>query len=126
MSQNPFLYSGRGRLLRRVVATTGNQVSNAANAESTTLANGDCSEVIAAHDCKKLIFDCVTGAAATGDILIEEVIDETASVAGETFATETLAAERSRKWNSGEPLNGFFRIRNTCGQTLQVYCQKEI
>ena len=120
---NPFLYPGRGLALRRATASTLNQLTTP---ETTTIPNGGFSEIIGAHDCKELMFDFVFAAAATGDVLIEEVIDATASVAGETFSTLTVAAERSAKWNAGEALTGFFRIQNTSGQSITVYCQKRI
>lgn len=119
--QNPFLYEGRGRLMRAVAASTGNAPTG-----STTIANGGYTETIAAHDCKELMFDLVFGAAATGTYVVQEVIDAGASVAGEEYETMTVTAERSSKWNAGEALTGFFRILNSSGQDATIYCQKKI
>ena len=66
------------------------------------------------------------GAAATGTYVVQEVIDAGASVAGETYETMTVTAERSSKWNAGEALTGFFRILNSSGQDATIYCQKKI
>lgn len=120
---NPFLYPGRGKTLRRVTGSTGNTIFAP---ETTTIPNGGFSELIAAHDARELMFEFVFDAAATGDVLIEKVFDQTASVAGETFATKTVAASRSANWNAVNALVGFFRIQNTSGQSLTVYCQKRI
>lgn len=121
--QNPFLYPGRGLALRAVAASTGNAL---AVPETTTIPNSGFSEIIAAHDCLELSFEFVFGAAATGNVLIEEVIDKTASVAGETYATVAATSERIVRWNAGKPLQGMFRIQNTSGQSLTAYCQKRI
>lgn len=122
-SQNPFLYPGQGIKLRRVNAGTGNAITIP---ETTVIANNGFSEAIAGHDCLELIFNFVFAAAATGDVLIEqgETIDFPNN--GKTLATITAAAEFAKTYAAGKPLTGFFRIKNTSGQNLTVYCQKRI
>lgn len=121
--QNPFLYPGRGQTLRSVTGSTGNTITTP---ETTTIANNGFSEVIAAHDCLELLFEFVFGVAATGSVLIEKCSDARVTNAGTTFATVTAAAEESKNWAAGVPMVGFFRIKNTSGQNVTVYCQKRI
>lgn len=121
--RNPFLYPGRGKALRRVTGSTGNTPYGP---ETTTIPDGEYSELIAAHDCRDLLFEFVFAAAATGTVGIEKVADETASTGGESFSSESVSAALTHNWSAGEPLIGFFRIKNASGQDLTAYCQKEI
>lgn len=115
---NPFLNPGAGTALRKVTASTGNAL---AAPETTVIPDAGYTEIVAAHEGAQMIFLFIFAAAATGTVVIEEVIDSSASVAGETFATETVTADRVHRWNAGEPLTGYFRIKNTSGQNMTVY-----
>jgi hypothetical protein len=123
MHNNPFLYEGRGKALRQVTGATGNTLTAP---DTTTIANNGYSELIAAHDCLELIFLFVFGAAATGSVVIEEVPDQTATGTSNTFDTVTVTAATSANWNAGQAMTGFYRIKNTSGQNVTVYCQKRI
>ena len=121
--QNPFLYPGRGQALYGVTSSTTNTKTEP---WVTLIVNNGFTETIAAHDCLELMFEFVFALAATGDVLVEKVATAEATVAGTTYATVTAAAELSKNWNAGKPLQGFFRIKNTSGQSVTVYCQKRI
>lgn len=119
MSQsNLFLFAGRGKALLRVAASTGN-VPTVPN--TTTIPNNGFSELVAGHEGLEMAFNFVFGAAATGDMLIETVADGVATAAGTTFDTLTVTAALSGNWNAGEFLPGFWRIKNTSGQSVIVY-----
>lgn len=123
MLQNQFFHPGRGLALRKVAASTGNLPDAP---ETTTIPDGGYSETFAGHDAIECLLEFVAAAAATGNILVEEVIDSGASVAGETYATIALSAERVGRWNATKPLGGFFRVKNSCGQSITAYLQKRI
>lgn len=118
--QNPFLYSGPGKALRKAAASTGNVVT-----ETTTIPAGGYSEVVGGHDCKELLFHADFAAAATGDMVVRQVTTETAT-AGETYDTDTLAAKLMWNWNAGEALLGFWQIYNNTDQSATVYVNKRI
>jgi hypothetical protein len=116
--QSPFVYAGRGRPLKKVLASTGNQI---AADRTTTIPNNGYSEIFAAHEGIEPILEFAFAAAATGDVLIEQVADEVATVAGATYATVSVVAALVGRWNAGKPLSGLFRIKNTSGQSLVAY-----
>lgn len=120
--QNPFIYEGRGKLLRQVAAATNNVVINPAS----DIADGEFSEVFAGHDCLEFMFEFVIEPGGAGDIIIERCIDETASEPGETYDAVTIAGELVKEWRSTLALPGFWRVQNTCGQRVAVYLQKRI
>lgn len=117
----PFMFSGKGQALRKVTASTGNSLSMP---ETTTIPDGGYTEIVAGHDCSELIFLLEFAAAATGTFVVEEVLDISASVAGEIFDTITVTAERVGRWNAGERLPGYFRLKNSSGQNVVIYLQK--
>ena len=121
--QNPFLYPGRGVLLREVAAATGNVPSNPS---TTTIADGEYSETFSAHDCLEVMLEIVFDGAINGDVLIETLVDANASIDGDTFDTATAVATAVIHWNAGEALTGYFRIKNTSGDDCSVYLQKRI
>ncbi len=120
---NIFLTSedSKGTPLRRVTADTGNVI-----VEDTLIPNNGYSETFSGSDCLEFILLFIFSAAATGTVVIQEVIDPAASVAGETFDTLTVTAERVGRWNAGEVLTGTFRIKNTSGQSVTAYVKKRI
>jgi hypothetical protein len=122
---NPFLYPGKGIVLRQAAAATGNAPASA-DMSIITVAAAAYSLLIGAHDCLELMFEFVAAAAATGDIVIQKVDSQTAANNGETFDTITLASQRSANWNAGESLVGFFRILNSTNQAITIYAQKRI
>lgn len=121
--QTPFFYPGRGIELRRVTASTGNTLYAP---ETSTIPNNGYSEIVTGADCLEMLADIVFGAAATGSVLVEKVSTQNATSAGETFDTITVTAQLSTNWNAGEALNGFYRFKNTSGQTMVVTFQKRI
>jgi hypothetical protein len=116
--QNPFVYPGRGKILRKV---TGSTLNLATNPETTTIPNNGYSETVQFHEGLEAGFEFVFGSAASGDVLVEKVADPTAAVAGTTFDTISASSELSKNWNAGEFLIGSFRIKNTSGQDVTVY-----
>lgn len=119
--QNPFLYPGQGLPLRKVEGDTGNVLT-----QETTVDNGEYTESIGAHDCLELMFSGTLNGAASGDILVEQ--SGTPDFAHyHTFATIDLAAgDRAFSWSAGEPMAGFFRLKNESGARLTPLCQKRI
>lgn len=117
---NPFLNQGAGTPLRPVTDATSN-VFVGGTPPPVIIPDGSWSETFQAQEGLdvKLLF--IFAAAATGDVLIEQVIDAAASVAGETFATVSFVAKRIARFSAGEPLTGFFRIKNMSGQNLTCY-----
>lgn len=123
MMSNPFLYPGRGKLLRKVSGATGNSVSDP---EVTAIPDGSYSEIVNAQEGLDMCFEFVFGAAATGSVVIQKVPDPAAAGTADTFDTVTLTAAHSANWSAGEPLIGPFRLLNSSGQTLTAYYNNKI
>lgn len=120
--QNPFSYDPP-LALKLVTAPTGNV---AVDPETHIIPNNGYSEVFSANGCLEFFLEFVFGAPATGDVIIQKVATATAAADGDTFDTYTVTARQTDNWNAGEALLGFFRVKNTSGQTLKVYLQKRI
>lgn len=114
----PYVNQDAGTPLRKVTASTGNVPTDPV---TSTIPDNGYSEIVAAHDGASMMFLFIFAAAATGSMVLEEVIDSIASVAGETFDTVTVTADRVNRWNAGERLTGFFRWKNTSGENVVIY-----
>jgi len=114
----PFLYAPYEKPLRQVAASTGNVVSIP---EVLAIPNGGYSEIFSGGSGLEAMLEFIFGAAATGDVIIEKVASANAAVAGTTFDSVTATAELSKNWSSQQPISGYFRVRNTSGQTCTCY-----
>lgn len=115
---NPFLNPGAGTPLKKVSGSTGNAPDVP---PVTVIPAGAWSETFNAHEGQNVILYFTFAAAATGSVIIEELIDSGASVAGEQFDTVPVSAERVARWGAGEPLTGPFRVKNGTNQNMTAY-----
>jgi hypothetical protein len=121
MSASPFLHPGRGKQLRG--ASSAGVVSDP---EVLNIPNNGFSELFAGHDCLEFSLDIkINTGNATGDVLVEQG-DDTSFTNVITQATIATNTKRLGSYKSGGPLTGYFRVKNTSGQTINVFLQKRI
>ena len=113
-----FLHPGKGKVLRQVTGATGNTL---VVPDVLDIPNNGYSEIFSGHDGRQIMLEFVFGASAIGDVVIEKVADQFATVAGTAYAATTATNELSKDWSATTPLIGSFRIKNTTGQTVRAY-----
>lgn len=132
MMNNIFLHPGHGIALRKVANSTGNVVS-----EDTTIPDGGYSEIFSGNDCKEwmLLFmfeadetpdSLGTEGSTEGSLAVEQMWDADATYVGDDFDSVTVSTEKITRFNAGECLTGYFRVRNDSGRAVTAYLQKRI